>query len=488
VSALRGRLAGVATAVAVAVLVWLVHRPDWINYDARYSLLWMRDAVRGDTPDYELPFAPTPHPLQMLASLLALPFGGAAEEITIAMTMLALGALVWLAYRLGAELWSPWVGVLAALVILSRPTLQRNAMIGYQDIAFAALVVWALLLEVRRPRRGWPVLAILAVAGLMRPDGWVLSGLYVLWLWPRLEPRRRAALASLVLVAPLVWAAQDWLVTGNPIHSFQGTSELAGETGRRREAVKVPLLMGSYLRITLGWQVAIAILVGLAFAWRHARGRWLAPVAVAATLMLLGAAQALVGLPLVTRYVITPSVVLALLFALGAIGWHRLPAGRDRRAWTAAGLVALAWAAAWLPWLAGRLDHLRGHVDVNSKLYADLEDVGEAPAVRERFEACGAITAVGHRPVPFLRWWLDGEPRSVHVVEGDATRVTAALLVPRAAPSQFPYYRAHFSKVRPPAGYRLIYENDSWRVFDRGSCGVAHLPRPPGGANLPGGG
>ena len=70
------------------------------------------------------------------------------------MTLLAFGALVYLTYRLGAELFNPWVGVVAALVVLTRPAIERDALIGYQDMPFAVLVIGAVLLEARRPRRG----------------------------------------------------------------------------------------------------------------------------------------------------------------------------------------------------------------------------------------------------------------------------------------------------------------------------------------------
>ena len=42
-------------------------------------------------------------------------------------------------------------------------------------------VLGAVLVEVRRPRAGAPVLALLALAGLLRPEAWVFSGLY--WLY-----------------------------------------------------------------------------------------------------------------------------------------------------------------------------------------------------------------------------------------------------------------------------------------------------------------
>ena len=104
--------------------------------------------------------------------------------------LLCFGALVWLAFGSGAELFSAPVGVVTALVVLTRPALERDALLGYQDTAFAVVVVWAVLLEARRPKRGTPVLLLLALAGLMRPEAWALAGLYTLYL------ARRAARAG----------------------------------------------------------------------------------------------------------------------------------------------------------------------------------------------------------------------------------------------------------------------------------------------------
>ena len=98
---------------------------------------------------------------------------------------------MWLAYLLGAELFSPAVGVVTALVVLTRPALERDALVGYQDTAFAVLIVWAVLLEARHAKRGVPVLVLLALAGLMRPEGWALGRLYTLDLWRGASERER---------------------------------------------------------------------------------------------------------------------------------------------------------------------------------------------------------------------------------------------------------------------------------------------------------
>jgi len=196
-------LPALAVILGVPALLWLIYRPSYVNFDARYALLWARDIVHGHTPDYTAVFAPTPHPLQTLVSFPVLLAGnGAAAKVMVALALLALGFLTWFVYRLGTELWHPAAGVIAALVVATRPSLDRFALIGYQDLAFAALVTYALLLETRKPKRGAPVLITLAIAGLMRPDAWLLSLLYLAYLWRDTEnATRRAQLIALALAA-----------------------------------------------------------------------------------------------------------------------------------------------------------------------------------------------------------------------------------------------------------------------------------------------
>jgi hypothetical protein len=100
-------LPAVATVVGVAVLLRLVYEPWFLNYDARYALVWARDIATGLTPDYSGPYAPTPHPLETLVSLVAVPFGEGGDAIMVWAVLLCFGVLVSLAYRLGAELFSP---------------------------------------------------------------------------------------------------------------------------------------------------------------------------------------------------------------------------------------------------------------------------------------------------------------------------------------------------------------------------------------------
>src|SRR5919108_19588 len=69
--------------------------------------------------------------------------------------------------------------------------------------------------------------AAATVVGLMRPEAWVLAGLYWLYLWPVSDWSRRVRLAGVVALAPLLWAGLDLYVTGDPLHSLHGTADLA---------------------------------------------------------------------------------------------------------------------------------------------------------------------------------------------------------------------------------------------------------------------
>jgi hypothetical protein len=459
------------TILGVALAMWLIYRPWFLNYDARYALLWARDLWTGHAPEYTAAFAPTPHPLQTAVSSLALPFGDAADDVATLGILVAFGVLVWLAYRLGAELFTPWAGVVAALVVATRPALERDALLAYQDIPFAALVAGAVLLEARRPRRGVPVLALLVAAGLLRPEAWVLGGLYVLWLWPELTPRRRAALVALAALAPALWALTDWLVTGDALHSLHGTADLAEANNRRRRVDQVPFWTAQYLGYALREPLVLGVPIGLVFAWRHARRPAVLPLAVAAAMTLAFAAGPIFGLPLIRRYMETPAVLLALFYGLAVAGWTMLEPGRTRRIWQWLGAFAAVLSIAWLPWHVSMLHTVGKRISSDSVLYGDLRETGQAPAVRAAFARCAPLTAGDHRPIPFIRWWLDGAPGSVNTVEGGTSRLGKLLLMPRKGPTTRRIYGpATFPKVAVPAGWTRVYANRSWRVFADPTC------------------
>ena len=124
---MRALLPALAVVLGVAAILRLGF-DQYLNYDARYALLWARDLYNGVTPDYTADFAPTPHPLETWVSVLAVPFGDSADALMIWIILLCFGLLVWLTYRLGATLFHPAVGIVTALVVATRPALFRDAL------------------------------------------------------------------------------------------------------------------------------------------------------------------------------------------------------------------------------------------------------------------------------------------------------------------------------------------------------------------------
>ena len=127
--------------------------------------------------------APTPHPLVEALGVVSAPLGPhASEQIAVALGFLALAACGWAVYRLGCLWFNRPAGVVAAVVLLTRVPVLSYGVRAYVDVPYLLLVLCALIVETNRRRAGAPVLALLALAGLLRPEAWAWSGLYWLYL------------------------------------------------------------------------------------------------------------------------------------------------------------------------------------------------------------------------------------------------------------------------------------------------------------------
>jgi hypothetical protein len=316
-----------------------------------------------------------------------------------------------------------------------------------------------------------PVLVLLALAGLLRPEAWVLSGLYWLWLWPASTPRRRVLYAAIVASAPVLWALMDAIVTGDALHSLHGTADLAIENQRRRGFDQVPYWTAQYYGFTLRLPILLGIPVGIFFAWRHRLRQALLPLAVIAAMTAIFALSPAFGLPLIGRYLRTPSVLLVLFYGLAVCGWMRLPRGsRERRIWTVIGVVAALASVAYLPKHVKMVSSLETRADREGGLYGDLRKLGEAPKVRAAFKRCPGISAADHRPIPYLRWWIDGDPFALNSMEPGYGPRRNLLLVPRETYFPKRFYQENLPRLTKPAGWKIVYQNRSWRLYAAPKC------------------
>lgn len=172
-------LAWVAGVCAALLVVFPVGFP---NYDTIYALVWGRELAHGVSPDYGAALPPTPHPLADLLGLVTTPLGNGAIDVTMVIAYLSLGLIGYLVYRLGSLWFDRPIGVIAALIVLTRAPYLSNGLRAYIDLPYIALTLGALVIESRKPRAGWPVLALLALAGLLRPEAWLFSIAYLAYL------------------------------------------------------------------------------------------------------------------------------------------------------------------------------------------------------------------------------------------------------------------------------------------------------------------
>jgi hypothetical protein len=263
----------------------------------------------------------------------------------------------------------------------------------------------------------------------------------------------------------------DLIVTGDALHSLHGTAALAETAGRRRHVTQVPYWTAKYFGYVLREPLVLGVPLGFAFAYRMRLQAAVLPLAVAAAMVLVFAINPIFGLPLIGRYVRTPSVLLTLFYGLAVCGWLliRRP-GRERRVWQWVAVVAVLASVVYLPWHVRLLSGLENRVDNNGRLYAGLRDLGRSGTVRAAVRRCGTISAADHRPVPYLRYWLGGNPGSVTTFEPGGSPRSDLLLFPRRVRVVRSFYRVNLPRAKPPRRYRLVYRNAIWKLYGAPGC------------------
>src|SRR6202035_4826958 len=283
---------------------------------------------RGEVPEYGLPVAPTPHPLVEALGVLLAPLGASASTaIVVALSFLVLSACGWVIYRLGSEWFGRAAGALAAVILLTRVPLLSYGVRAYVDLPYLLLVLSALLVETRHRRAGAPVLVLLGLAGLLRPEAWAFSGLYWIYLvvasmrsYPARTRGELAWLALLAAAAPAMWVLSDLLVTGNAMWSLTNTKHTAATLGRPSGIGDVP----QYIPRRIGEVLRPAVLAGgalggvLSLAWLREKARLGAIAGVTAVVVF--AVMAAFGLPIDTRYAFLAGAILCLFCGAGGFG------------------------------------------------------------------------------------------------------------------------------------------------------------------------
>jgi hypothetical protein len=402
---IRWPLVALAALVVGAVAGFLVY-PTFPNYDSYYSLLWGRELLDGVKPSFEAYRAPTQHPLAIAFGALLSLVGDDADRIMVGATLASFVVLAAGMYRLASASFGTFVGLVAAALLCSRLDFPFLAARGYIDIPYLALVVWAAALESEQRRRGTPVLVLLLGAGLLRPEAWLLSGLYWLWCWPGVGWSRRATYAALVAIGPVVWGLTDLVVTGDPLFSLTHTSGLAEELGRQRGLSDIPTATVQFLKNLDKVPVFYAGVGGLALAILLAPRRLGMPLGVLviglATFVLVG----LAGLSVIDRYLLVPSLMVMVFAAVTLGGWTMLADGTRWRRWWALAAVALVVYGIVYTATHVKLGNFTSELRFRGDSHASLEALLHNPKVRAGLR-CGPLSTPNHKLVPDARWILD---------------------------------------------------------------------------------
>ena len=400
--------------LCVATLVGFFVFPTYPNYDSYYSLIWGRELLHGHAPSFESYRSPTEHPLAIAFGAVLALLGQGADRVLVFATLASLIVLAVGLYRLGRAAFTPVVGLLAAGLVCTRFDFPFLAARAYIDIPYLAFVIWAGVLEVERPRRGIPVFALLVCAGLMRPEAWLLGGIYFLWTFRTASWPRRALHAALTGVAPLTWAAVDDAVTGRPLYSLQHTSGLAEELGRQGTLADIPRTSVNFLINLDKAPVFYAGVLGLVLAVVLTPRRSAFPLAGLAiglgTFVLVG----LAGLSIIDRYLLVPSLMVMVFAAVTLGGWSMLTPGRLRTAWMAGAVLVAAYG---LLFTATRVNFtiFENQLTFRGESHRALRRVLNEDAVRAAARCPGPLSTPNHKLVPDVRWVLgvDASARDV---------------------------------------------------------------------------
>jgi hypothetical protein len=390
--------------LALGTLVGFFVRPTFPNYDSYYSLLWGREVLHGTLPSFDAYRAPTEHPLAIAFGAVLSLVGDDADRIMVGATFASFVVLAAGMYRLARASFGTLVGLMAAALVCTRFDFPFLAARAYIDIPYLALIVWAVGLEAGRRRCGTPVFVLLAAAGLLRPEAWLLSGLYWLWCFPPATWAQRVKYAALAAIGPVVWPAVDFVVTGHPMFSLTHTSGLAEELGRTRGLAEIPASTVQFLsnldKVPVFYAGILGIVIGIVLVPRRVVWPLAMLIVGMGTFVLVG----LAGLSVIDRYLLVPSLMVMVFAAVTLGGWSMLRAGRLRTAWAIVATLVLLYGVAFTATRV-RLTTFDNELLFRGQSHAALEALFRNPKVRAGLR-CGPVSVPNHKLVPDTRWVL----------------------------------------------------------------------------------
>jgi hypothetical protein len=470
-------------AMCVAALVGYLLFPTYPIYDSEYYLLWGREILHLQAPSFAAYDAPTEHPLAVAFGTILAILGNAALRIEVLCAIASFMVLAAGLYRLTRIAFTPFVGATAVFLLCTRFNLAFLAIRGYVDIAYLAAIVWAAALEIERPRRGTPVFALLLIAELIRPDAWLLAGLYWLWCAPKVDWPQRIRWAALVACGPIIWSGLDLIVTGNPLWSLQATNNLAVALNRTVPRSGVPAATGNYIVGLIKAPLVAGGVAGIVLsAWFVPKRMWMVLVILLsglATFVVIAGA----GLSVIDRYLLLPAVMLLAFCAFALTGWTMLERGPARRLWASAAALLVVYAVYSYATILS-LNYVQNELGFRDSGHTSLAAILEKPQVK-RALACGPVSVPNHKLIPDTRFILDrGRTGVIARSQADHNPRLEARIQHGVAIYALNLALTRYALVEPTdnpldevplAGFRRIAHTGYYAAYARCPAGTGHV-------------
>ena len=365
----------VALAAGAACLWRLLSWPPAATVDAWAYAAWGQALARAERPHFELG-ATTPKPLAAVLGTVVAPLPPErAFPVVVALAAAALAAALFAAaYREGGAV----AAAVAVVALAFGASLPASIAFGLVDVVVAALVMAGVAL-----RGQWRVGAFV-LAGLLRPEAWVLAAIAGLTETAGSLARRLGMAVAAGAAAPALWLLSDLVLTGDPLGSLHWHFNRLGARGGEGIAwLDIPGELWTRLGNAGGTVVVLGGLLGLGLYYFRARSRgavdWL-PLAVLLVWPLLIALQAGYGTNLKGRYLLPVVAVLAL--GCGLLAGTFLPSLRSRAMWGAAAVATSAFLYVALS------------ADVPQGMQESIERneaIAETRPTLESMQACGQV-------------------------------------------------------------------------------------------------
>lgn len=198
-----------------------------VRVDGWAYAAWGQALVRGERPLFELS-ATTPKPLAALLGALVVPLP--PERALAVVAALALGVLAASLFAVARREAGAAAAVIAVVVLAVAARLDLVVAFGYIDAVVAALVMTAIALH------GRVRIAPLVLAGLLRPEAWLLAAVAGFGETKGSVWRRAAAALAAGAIAPALWILNDLVLMRDPL----GTAHWQSQRWQEMKTVDVP--------------------------------------------------------------------------------------------------------------------------------------------------------------------------------------------------------------------------------------------------------